>query len=255
MNSVILPRRGFLKRLIGLVAAPAIVKAESLMPIKVWATPIRWREGFVVLNGAMVQGRRLSGLVRHLRPYVWRQPAHFPPARGRWPRLRNADVRGRHARCFLLPARETAKHVGPSSVEDSRHTWRKAWMDPPGLFPGSLLSESIGRAATSRVRPRSSRRGCGRFSSSAVRLANGMSANPPHTGPLMCSTDASGGSVPSRDPARRQSLWAQPGLTRVSAALPQSRSCASLSPALHVEKTAAVHASVAYAAASLDLPV
>jgi hypothetical protein len=55
VSGLILPRRDFLKGLIGLVAAPAIVKAESLMPIKVWATPIRWREGFLVLNGAMVK--------------------------------------------------------------------------------------------------------------------------------------------------------------------------------------------------------
>jgi hypothetical protein len=55
MDNLVLPRRGFLKVLVGLVAAPAVVKAESLMPIKVWSTPIQWREGFVVLNGAMVK--------------------------------------------------------------------------------------------------------------------------------------------------------------------------------------------------------
>jgi hypothetical protein len=35
-QSVLLPRRGFLKGLVGLIAAPAVVKAESLMPIVVW---------------------------------------------------------------------------------------------------------------------------------------------------------------------------------------------------------------------------
>ena len=33
---VALPRRGFLRGLIGLIAAPAIVRATSLMPVKVW---------------------------------------------------------------------------------------------------------------------------------------------------------------------------------------------------------------------------
>jgi Phage Tail Collar Domain len=55
VDNVILPRRAFLKGLLSLFAAPAIVKVESLMPIKVWSTPIQWREGFLVLNGAMVK--------------------------------------------------------------------------------------------------------------------------------------------------------------------------------------------------------
>ena len=33
---LVLPRRGFLKGLIGVIAAPAIVRATSLMPVKVW---------------------------------------------------------------------------------------------------------------------------------------------------------------------------------------------------------------------------
>ena len=36
---VVPPRRSFLKGLIGLIAAPAVVRAEALMPIKVWAPP------------------------------------------------------------------------------------------------------------------------------------------------------------------------------------------------------------------------
>ena len=35
MTELIMPRRQFLKGLIGLVAAPAVVKAASLMPVKV----------------------------------------------------------------------------------------------------------------------------------------------------------------------------------------------------------------------------
>ena len=34
---MILPRRRFLTGLAGLIAAPAVVRAEALMPIKVWA--------------------------------------------------------------------------------------------------------------------------------------------------------------------------------------------------------------------------
>jgi hypothetical protein len=37
---VVLPRRSFLKGFIGLIAAPAVIKAESLMPIVVWRPEI-----------------------------------------------------------------------------------------------------------------------------------------------------------------------------------------------------------------------
>jgi hypothetical protein len=36
MTALILPRRSVLMGLVGLIAAPAVVKAEALMPIKVW---------------------------------------------------------------------------------------------------------------------------------------------------------------------------------------------------------------------------
>ena len=36
---VVVPRRGFLKGLVGVIAAPAVVRAEALMPIKVWTPP------------------------------------------------------------------------------------------------------------------------------------------------------------------------------------------------------------------------
>ena len=36
MPGPLLPRRSFLTGLIGLIAAPALVRAESLMPIRVW---------------------------------------------------------------------------------------------------------------------------------------------------------------------------------------------------------------------------
>jgi hypothetical protein len=41
VDSVILPRRAFLKGHLGLVAAPAVVRAESLMPIVPWR-PTFW---------------------------------------------------------------------------------------------------------------------------------------------------------------------------------------------------------------------
>ena len=34
--TLVVPRRIFIKGLVGLIAAPALVRAESLMPIKVW---------------------------------------------------------------------------------------------------------------------------------------------------------------------------------------------------------------------------
>jgi hypothetical protein len=40
--TVILPRRSFLTGLVGLIAAPAVVKAEALMPIAVWKPNFFW---------------------------------------------------------------------------------------------------------------------------------------------------------------------------------------------------------------------
>jgi hypothetical protein len=52
MTNLILSRRGLLAGLSSLLAAPAVVRAEALMPIKVWRPPLRWRDGSIVLNGA-----------------------------------------------------------------------------------------------------------------------------------------------------------------------------------------------------------
>ena len=41
VDNVILPRRAFLKGLLSLFAAPAIVKVESLMPVVVWRPTFR----------------------------------------------------------------------------------------------------------------------------------------------------------------------------------------------------------------------
>jgi hypothetical protein len=43
MTDLILSRRGFLAGLGSLLAAPAVVRAEALMPIKVWRPPLIWR--------------------------------------------------------------------------------------------------------------------------------------------------------------------------------------------------------------------
>jgi hypothetical protein len=51
VSGLILPRREFLKGLVGLVAAPAVVKAELLMPVKVWRPPLIWRNGMIACNG------------------------------------------------------------------------------------------------------------------------------------------------------------------------------------------------------------
>jgi hypothetical protein len=58
VGNLILPRRGFLVGLASLLAAPAVVRAEALMPIKVWRPPINlFLSGYygiemVALNGA-----------------------------------------------------------------------------------------------------------------------------------------------------------------------------------------------------------
>jgi hypothetical protein len=41
MTMIKLPRRRFLTGLVGLVAAPAVVKAVNLMPVKTWLEPNR----------------------------------------------------------------------------------------------------------------------------------------------------------------------------------------------------------------------
>jgi hypothetical protein len=45
VSNLIRPRRGFLVGLASLLAAPAVVKAENLMPIKVRPPPLIWRDG------------------------------------------------------------------------------------------------------------------------------------------------------------------------------------------------------------------
>jgi Phage Tail Collar Domain len=51
MTNLILSRRGFLAGLSSLLAAPAVVRAEALMPIKVWRPPLIWRDGLIAANG------------------------------------------------------------------------------------------------------------------------------------------------------------------------------------------------------------
>jgi hypothetical protein len=45
MATLILPRRRFLIRLASLITAPAIVRAEALMPIVVWRPTFGWTSG------------------------------------------------------------------------------------------------------------------------------------------------------------------------------------------------------------------
>ena len=49
VSNLILPRRGFLVGLASLLAAPAVVKAEVLMPVKVWRPTLQkiWRPNFL----------------------------------------------------------------------------------------------------------------------------------------------------------------------------------------------------------------
>ncbi len=66
MTNLTLSRRGFLAGLSSLLAAPAVVRAEALMPIKVWRPPLIWRDGMIACNGVERAGfenlnSRLSG--------------------------------------------------------------------------------------------------------------------------------------------------------------------------------------------------
>jgi hypothetical protein len=60
-----LPRRAFLKGLVGLVAAPAVVKAQNLMPIVVWRPPVVRREGWVLYNGATLKADKFPDLFNY----------------------------------------------------------------------------------------------------------------------------------------------------------------------------------------------
>jgi hypothetical protein len=60
-----LPRRAFLKSFVGLIAAPAVVKAENLMPIVVWRPPVVRREGWVLYNGATLKADKFPDLFNY----------------------------------------------------------------------------------------------------------------------------------------------------------------------------------------------
>jgi hypothetical protein len=68
VSNLVLPRGAFLKGLVALIAAPAIVKAESLMPISVWRPRLEaWRSRQLLhLGGA--EGR-FDGVVAAGSPY------------------------------------------------------------------------------------------------------------------------------------------------------------------------------------------
>ena len=65
MNKLILSRRSFLAGLGSLLAAPAVVKAENLMPIVVWRSPVVRREGWVLYNGATLKADKFPDLFHY----------------------------------------------------------------------------------------------------------------------------------------------------------------------------------------------
>jgi hypothetical protein len=65
MPNLIMSRRGFLAGLGSLLAAPAVVRAESLMPIVVWRPPVVRREGWVLYNGATLKADKFPDLVKY----------------------------------------------------------------------------------------------------------------------------------------------------------------------------------------------
>jgi hypothetical protein len=66
VDNLILPRRAFLKGLLALVAAPAVVRAESLMPIVAWRPTFWYSHGggmnFLACSKADLDGVDLATL-------------------------------------------------------------------------------------------------------------------------------------------------------------------------------------------------
>ena len=84
VSNLVLPRRAFLKGLVALIAAPAIVKAESLMPISVWRPRLEARRTRVFCQDWLsVQGYDLDDFhagrfdVNLLPDWVRKSPAAF----------------------------------------------------------------------------------------------------------------------------------------------------------------------------------
>ena len=73
-----LPRRAFLKSLVGLIAAPAVVKAENLMPIVVWRPPVVRREGWVLYNGATLKADKFPDLFNYFGGWKGERTAKLP---------------------------------------------------------------------------------------------------------------------------------------------------------------------------------
>jgi hypothetical protein len=73
-----LPRRAFLKSLVGLIAAPAVVKAENLMPIVVWRPPVVRREGWVLYNGATLKADKFPDLFNYFGGWKGETTARLP---------------------------------------------------------------------------------------------------------------------------------------------------------------------------------
>ena len=58
MTDLIMPRRSFITGLVGLVAAPAVVKASSLMPVKVF----QFNDGIALTSAAHPEIATYSGM-------------------------------------------------------------------------------------------------------------------------------------------------------------------------------------------------
>ena len=137
------------------------------MPIKVWATPIRWREGFLVLNGAMVKADDFPALFAIFGHTFGGSGRTFRLPEGGDPvseTLASSD--GTRAAFYHLPERVPDTFGHPRLAVINRPGGR-GWIAQDFFRPPYCL-ESLGRAATSRVRQRSSCRGSSRSSSSAV---------------------------------------------------------------------------------------
>jgi hypothetical protein len=114
MTNLILSRRGFLAGLSSLLAAPAVVRAEALMPIKVWRPPLIWRDGLIACNGVELAAKDFPDLFTIF--------GHTQGGCG--PKFRLADY-------ALVPniTKNFMWYVAPSVIEEWRFL-RQAYCDP-----------------------------------------------------------------------------------------------------------------------------
>lgn len=60
MTEILMPRRRFLTGLVGLLAAPAVVRAESLMPVKALTPPLLAEDVLYLVQERLIEHWRIA---------------------------------------------------------------------------------------------------------------------------------------------------------------------------------------------------